>query len=172
MESKCNQLTYILSYKVLISLGYFDQIAKPNLAFFQVHLEPTQDVWMKSKCFFCSAFSYLWRSLCQIKLLDFYIAFCISALGDFLNTMFLIAVTLKSKHMIIVLCMYLLCLDPAIRFTVCVFHPESSLITRFQKPYSGVEEFTVQRLIVLVLEDIKYTNMIDSLKLVSWKFYS
>lgn len=38
---KWDQLTYILSYKVLISFGYFDQIAEQDLASLQVYQETT-----------------------------------------------------------------------------------------------------------------------------------
>lgn len=76
--------------------------------------------------------------------------------------------------MIIVPCLFLLCLVPAkiLDFTVCVFQPESPLITHFNKPYSSVEEFTVESLIVLVLEVITSTDMMGTLKLASLMFYS
>lgn len=68
---KWDRLIYILSYTVLISFGYFDQIAEQDLASLQGHQETPLDVWMKSKCFLFSACPYLCQSLCQRKPLDF-----------------------------------------------------------------------------------------------------
>lgn len=67
--------------------------------------------------------------------------------------------------MITVPCLYLLCLGPAkiLDFTLCVFQNESPLISHFNKPYSRVEEFTVQSLIILALEVITSTDMTSPL---------
>lgn len=46
----------------------------------------------------------------------------------------------------------------------------SSLI--FQNPYSGIEEFMVWSLIVLVLEVTMPANVTDSLESISWIFYT
>lgn len=46
----------------------------------------------------------------------------------------------------------------------------SSLI--FQNPYSGIEEFMVWSLTVLVLEVTMPANVTDSLELISWIFYT
>lgn len=150
------------------------------LFFLHVHPETTLDAWMKSKCFFSSAFPYLWRGLRQRKPLDFHIAFCIFALGGFLNAVFFIAVTIKPKWMIIVPCLYLLYLDPAkILDLVFVFfnlsHLSSFIFKNLIQGLRNTRLWTVSLRIfkiILVLELIISTDMMGFLKLASWMFYS